>query len=376
MGITDEKRIVLLAGEASGDRHGAKLVEALGRILPNVRFSGVGGEAMRSAGVSIAVDMAELSVVGITEVFQKLPKIRAGFSTVKKLMRDFRPHLLIPIDFPDFNLKAAGLAKKRGIPVLYYISPQIWAWRKNRVYTLKRLVDHIAVILPFEARFYKKHGVPATFVGHPLLDDPLPPKAHRLKDRRSPYVVGLLPGSREGEVTRLFPVMAAAAGFIAQRAEVRFPVSHAPSLQREMLEALVDAHAGNIEMEIVSGGAGRVLEKADAVIAASGTVTLEAALYGVPMVVIYKVSPVSYHIGKAMIRSPHISLVNLIAGKELVAERIQEQATPAAVSEIIRGFFINKDRTDNLKRELLRLRDVLGGPGAAEKTARIAAQMV
>jgi lipid-A-disaccharide synthase len=376
MGITDEKRIVLLAGEASGDRHGAKLVEAIGRILPNARFSGVGGEAMRSAGVSIAVDMAELSVVGITEVFQKLPRIRSGFSTVKKLLRDFRPHLLIPIDFPDFNLKAAGLAKKRGIPVFYYISPQIWAWRKNRIHTLKRFVDHIAVILPFEARFYKKHGVPATFVGHPLLDDPLPPKAHCLKNRRPPFVVGLLPGSREGEVTRLFPVMAAAAGFIARRAGVRFLVSHAPSLQREMLEALVDTHAGDIEVKIVSGGARRVLEKADAVIAASGTVTLEAALYGVPMVVIYKVSPVSYHIGKAMIRSPHISLVNLVAGKELVAERIQEQATPAAVSEIICGFFINKDRTDNLKRELLRLRDVLGGPGAAEKTARIAAQMV
>jgi len=196
--------VAIIAGEASGDQHGAKLVRAMQKKQPELFFCGIGGPALRQAGVRIVVDAAELTVVGITEVFSKIPDILKGMGIIKKLLKSLKPDLLILIDFPDFNLHVAAGAKKLGIPVLYYISPQIWAWRRGRGKRIGKLVDHMAVILPFEDKFYQEFDVPVTFVGHPLLDDALPSVGQALKvGIQVPPVIGLVPGSRENEVTRV-----------------------------------------------------------------------------------------------------------------------------------------------------------------------------
>jgi lipid-A-disaccharide synthase len=223
--------IFLIAGEASGDLHGAHLVKALKARCDTLVFSGIGGQAMQEAGVDIVVDAATLSVVGITEVLSRLPDILSGMAVAKSFLRTRHPDLLILIDFPDFNLKMAAFAKKLKIPILYYISPQIWAWRSGRVTKIGRLVDHIAVILPFEASFYRKHHIPVTFVGHPLLDDfrePLP----ALALGNTPPVIGLLPGSRASEISRHLPVMLQAAGILSEQLDIQFVLSVAPGYRR------------------------------------------------------------------------------------------------------------------------------------------------
>jgi lipid-A-disaccharide synthase len=250
------------------------------------------------------VDAAELSVVGLTEVFAKLPAIFNGLRTVKRQLKKQKPDLLILIDFPDFNLNIAAAAKKIGIRVLYYISPQIWAWRPGRVKRIARLVDHMAVILPFEEDFYKTHHVPATFVGHPLLDSPLPTAAQALKNTNDAQpVIGLLPGSREIEIARHVPVMLETAGILRERfTHIKFIISHAPSVRREQLDQLVQNHSPDIDLEIISAPVEEVFPCCSMLIAASGTVTLQAAIHGLPMVIIYKVSPLSYWLGRALVR--------------------------------------------------------------------------
>ena len=205
---TNQFCVAILAGEASGDQHGARLVSAMQKKNPALFFCGMGGDALRQAGVRIVMEASELTVVGITEVFAKIPAILKGMAKIKKLLKSLRPDLLILIDFPDFNLHIAAVAKKLDIPVLYYISPQIWAWRQGRVKRIGKLVDHMAVILPFEQRFYKEHNVPVTFVGHPLLDTDLPAAGPVLNaEPDGPTVIGLVPGSRDNEIIRHLPVM-------------------------------------------------------------------------------------------------------------------------------------------------------------------------
>ena len=279
--ISSSSTVVIVAGETSGDLHGAKLVNAMQSRSDKLHFCGVGGPALRRAGVHISVDAAELSVVGLTEVVAKLAAILNGLRTVKRLLKQLKPDLLILIDFPDFNLNIAAAAKKMGIRVLYYISPQIWAWRPGRMKRIARLVDHMAVILPFEEDFYKKHHVPVTFVGHPLLDSQLPARGEAPKnaDDTQP-VVGLLPGSREIEIARHVPVMLETAGILKARfARVKFLISHAPSVRREQLEWLVQKNLPGIDLEIISDPVEDVFQRCSVLIAASGTVTLQAAIH-------------------------------------------------------------------------------------------------
>lgn len=372
----DPRCVMIVAGEASGDLLGANLVGALRRQAPGLFVCGIGGHHLRAQGVRILLDASRLAVVGITEVLGKLPVIWEALGCAKKLLQSLRPELLILIDFPDFNLRLARMAKKRGVPVLYYVSPQVWAWRQARVKTIKRRVDHMAVILPFEADFYRAHGVPVTFVGHPLLDvwggaPPPPPAAD------APPVVGLLPGSREGEIRRLLPVMLQAARRLEKRFEtIRFLVSAAPMVAREQVQEMVARFPGRAPVVVVADGIAPILRGCHLVLAASGTVTLEAALGGVPMVIAYKVSPLSYRIGKALIRVKHISLVNLIAGRELVPELIQDQANPADIAAAAAGMLADSQRLASLRAELLTIRSLLGGGGASARVAAIALELL
>ena len=368
-------QVMIVAGEASGDMHGAKLAEALITRNRQVDLFGIGGDRMRAAGVHIEVDAHRLAVVGITEVIAKLPQILDGMRTAKRLIAERRPDLLILIDFPDFNLRLATFAKKHGVPVLYYISPQIWAWRQGRVRKIRQIVDHMAVILPFEETFYRRHGVPVTFVGHPLMDHyrgPVPRPL--LPEGTEALTIGLMPGSRDSEVQKVLPLMLAAARLIGQRKRVRFLLSQAPSVTPCLVQRM--AEDADVAVTLFKGNTGGLLQEAALVIVASGTSTLEAALHETPMVIVYKVSPLSYRLGKALIRVPHIGLVNLIAGKRVAPELIQHEASPEAIADQTLALLNNAERLGAMKSELAQVVRRLGAPGASDKVAGIAFEML
>ncbi len=368
-----QKCVMIVAGEASGDMHGANLVRQMrSQAGDSLFFCGVGGQAMRSAGVKIVIDASQLSVVGITEVIRKLPEIFAGMSATKRIVLSGLPDLLILVDFPDFNLRLAAVAKRMGIPVFYYIAPQVWAWRQGRVRTIRKLVDRMAVILPFEEEFFTSHGVPATFVGHPLLDVEKSSHTTTVSNRDGP-VVGLLPGSRPGEVERHLPIMMKAAAMIGKsRDDITFLVSCAPSVPIEHVARITEPFEGRARFALVAGGAGEVLGQSTLVVTASGTVGLETALYGVPMVVIYRVSLVSYLLARALVRIKNISLVNLIAGREIVPELIQGNASAGNIAGQILQMVGDGKVLEEARRNLAMVREKLGGPGASARAAQIA----
>lgn len=368
-------RIFLIAGEASGDLHGAGLVHAIRARLPEAEFSGIGGPCMESAGVRLLFPASRLAVVGVVEILTHCGDILRAFRLTRGALRRERPDLLVLIDYPEFNLLVAGRARSLGIPVFYYVSPQVWAWRQGRVRKLRRLVDRMAVILPFEQDFYARRGMDVTFVGHPLLDV-VRSRMSRAEFRRAAGldpdrpVVGLLPGSRAGEIGRVFPVMAAAAAeVIRSRPGVQFMVPLAPGVRSSSLEPLVPGRAGLIPVE---GMTYEAIAASDTVLLASGTVTLEAAILGTPMVVMYRVSPLTAWLGRRLVRVPFFSLVNLVAGRRVVPELLQEEATPGRLAEEILALLDDAGTRALQVRGLAEVSRALGVPGAADRAAEAA----
>jgi lipid-A-disaccharide synthase len=375
---SEKKCIMIVAGEASGDLHGAKLVRAMLAQDPSLFFVGIGGSRLRSAGVRIVVDAAQLAVVGITEVFAKGLSLLKGVSSAKRLLKTLAPDLLILIDFPDFNLHLAAKAKRIGIPVLYYISPQIWAWRQGRIRQIKSRVDHMAVILPFEEAFYRQHQVPATFVGHPLLDEREPVTAsEKAPQKIQAPLIGLLPGSRDKEVLRHLPVMLQCATLLCRHfKQIRFVVSRAPTVSVALFDDIMGEFSHGEAMTVFGGPVGEIFKQSRMVIAVSGTVTLEAALTGTPTVIIYKVSPVSYWIGKRLVRVEHIGLINLIAEKRIVPELVQQEVTPENIFKHVEAMLQNPEQFEETVAELLRAAGRLGKPGASKRTAALAMKLI
>ena len=369
---------MIIAGETSGDLHGAKLVSAMQKKNNKLFFCGIGGRALKETGVNILIDASEISVVGITEVFSKTPGILRGLRMVKKMLKTAPPDLLILIDFPDFNLHVASTAKKLRIPILYYISPQIWAWRSGRVKKIGKLVDHMAVILPFEEKFYKERGIPVTFVGHPIMENNLLSEEVLLeKWLEDTPVIGLLPGSRHGEIARHLPIMLEAARILFQKIKpIKFAISLAPDVEEKYIKDIVKKFNRTDAFEIITDNVEKIFEKSRIVVAASGTVTLEAAISGTPMVIIYKVSPVSYFLGKNLIQVKHIGLVNLVAGKEIVPELIQQAASPGGIADLVIKMLSNPSGLKALGMELLSIRNKLGEAGASERVSDIAFSML
>jgi len=350
--------------------HGAKLAESLNAYDEQMELFGIGGERMRSAGVHIEFDARRLAVVGITEVFAKLPQILGGMRTAKRMIVERKPDLLILVDFPDFNLHLAAFAKKHAIPVLYYISPTIWAWRQGRIKKIKRIVDHMAVILPFEEAFYRQHQIPVTFVGHPLMDRYTSRSdRHELSSGDNAFSIGLMPGSRDSEVVKLLPVMLQAAKLIAQRKNTRFLLSQAPSVSPGLMHRLTNEL--DFEVTIFKESTELLLRQVTFVIVASGTATLEAAIHITPMVIVYRVSPLSYRVGKALIKVPHIGLVNLIAGKRAVPELIQHEASPEEIARQVLSLLTDPDKLKRMKDDLAEVTRRLGEAGASDKVAQI-----
>ena len=282
------------------------------------------------------------------------------------------------IDYPDFNLRIAAAAKKLRIPVLYYISPQIWAWRQGRVKKIGKIIDHMAVILPFEEIFYKKHGIPVTFVGHPLLDSSIDSSRSSSEIKKSgQQIIGLLPGSRNSEITKLLPVMLETAVLLQKKFDdIKFILSIAPTVDKQYIKKTVRNFNSIINLELNNGPVINVLEQSCFVITASGTVTLETGISGTPMIIVYKISPVSFMLGKLMIKVENIGLVNLIAGKTLVPELIQNEASPQNIAAATGRILDDPLLMENIHNELLKIKNILGGPGASLEVAKIALNML
>jgi lipid-A-disaccharide synthase len=368
---------MIIAGEASGDLHGAHLVEAMRRLDPDLDFLGIGGDALRRAGVEVRVDNSDIAVVGGAEVLSKLRPILRALRQAKQDLKKIRPALLILIDFPDFNLRVAAAAKKLGIPVMYYISPQIWAWRAGRVKKIKKLVDHMVVIFPFEVDFYKEWDIPVTFVGHPLLDSTPSAGTGKISDdlKGNGILVGLLAGSRTQEVTRMLPTMVTVAEILSQQLEgVRFAIPVASSVGRDIVEGIVEG--AKAEILVLSNRLQDILDQATLVITASGTVTLEAAIAGTPMIIVYRLSPLSYWIGKRLIHVTHIGLVNLVGEKPIVPELIQHDASAENISDLALAMIQDEHGLAQMQAELHRVAEKLGLPGASKRAAEVAVGML
>jgi lipid-A-disaccharide synthase len=375
----EQKTVVIIAGEASGDLHGAHIIDALLRRNGRLTISGAGGTAMKRAGAQVVVDTKELSVMGITAVLAKAPHIIKLMFRLKRFLAHTQPDLLILIDFPDFNLHLAGHAKKLGIPVLYYIGPTVWAWRSGRIYKIKKRVDHMAVILPFEEPIYKIHDVPVTYVGHPLLDDTdVAQYSHVNRSSRNldhPRIA-LLPGSREDEVKRLLPNMLRAAQIIRDRnPHACFILSRAPSIDAPLIREIVDRHPLEY-MEIVSDPVGAVFHRSTIAIVASGTASLEAAIYGIPAVIVYQVSGFSYWLGNKLVKVPHIGMANLIAGRRIMPELVQDEATAENMANTTHGLLADKAAYEKMIIDIKQVQKRLGRSGASDRVAAIADRLM
>jgi len=379
------RTVMIIAGEASGDLHGARLVQAMRRREPGLAFCGMGARELAGAGVELLFDAGRIAVVGLVEVLTHISDIFSAMSILTRRMREAPPDLLILIDFPDFNLHLANKAKKLGIPIFYYISPQVWAWRTGRVKTIGRLVDAMAVILPFEESFYRSRGVAAQYVGHPLLD------SVRVTSNREEFcrrhginpahtLVGLLPGSRQREIASLLPDFLAAAKRLHGKYEQQFvfllPVAATIS-EDDLWRNGLDIFAECIDIHLIHEDRYDMMAACDAVVAASGTVTLELAILGTPMVVVYRVSPHTYFIGRLLIRHMQFfSLVNLIAERLVVPELLQEEVTPANIEADLTRLLFDEKAGREVRQGLTEVRVKLGDAGASAQAADLALKLL
>ncbi len=375
MKLNEERKILIVAGETSGDLLGAHLVKAVLSMDPRLRFYGVGGKHLRSMGMEVVFDNSEVAVVGILEVFSRLRSLYRMFRWLKRSLEREKPTLAILIDFPDFNLRLAKEANKRGVPVFYYISPQVWAWRRGRVKKIAKLVHKLLVVLPFEVPFYRQRGIECEFVGHPLIDIVKPhlskeeahEKFHLDGDKRT---IGLLPGSRREEVQNLLPVLLKSAHLLLRDfPNLQFIIPLAPAIDRFQVEKYIED--SNLDIRVVGEHIYDVFNICDLIITASGTATLEAAIMGTPMIIVYKVSFLSYLVGRLLVKVKSIGLVNLIAEKRIVPELIQGQASPINIFNEASEMLRNPRLLSMIRGELRKVREKLGSPGTSQRAAQI-----
>ncbi|MCK4547933.1 MAG: lipid-A-disaccharide synthase [Candidatus Eisenbacteria sp.] len=369
-------RILIVAGEPSGENHAARLARALRAEDPHCRLFGVGGSAMREAGVHLLAEV-DLGVIGFAEVVRHLPALRRLQQQLGRFFRDEPPDLFIPVDYPGFNLRMCRTARRHEVPVMYYISPQVWAWGRARVKKIARLVDRMVTILPFEEAFYAGSGVDVEFVGHPLLESldedednsgALRESLGMVADQR---LIGLLPGSRESEISRMFPVMLSAADRIRRAfPELRFVAAAWSDVRARQLARL--SGSSSSWLDIVTGDARTVIRASEMVLVASGTATLETACLETPMVVLYRLSLLSWLIGRAVVRVPHIALANLVAGEQVVPELVQHDATPERIANEALRILESPERQREMREALKRVRGRLGYRDASRRAAAIA----
>lgn len=375
------KHVMIVAGEASGDLHGAVLARELLALDSSMKLSGIGGAGMAATGVTILYDISRLAVMGIIEVISRLKDIRSAMKTLEKQFEMNRPDLLILIDYPGFNLELARRAKKYNIPVLYYISPKIWAWREGRITRIKKYVDRMAVILPFEKKYYRGHGFEVDFVGNPLLDQVQPTlTSNEFKIQygidHDATIIGIMPGSRKQEIAKILPVFVETALLLNEK--IKKCVYLLP-LASTLTEDDLNEHGvmdDRLDIRIIKENRYETMAACDAAMAASGTLTMELGILQVPMVVCYRISKLTHFLAKPFIKAEYASLVNLVAEKEVVTELLQQEATPENIYREILPLLLNQEARDSMKQELFNVSKQLGEPGASKRTARLAMKML
>ncbi len=380
------KKVMIIAGEASGDMHGAKLVTAMLAKRPNLSFCGMGGKGLIAAGVDVLFDAKKIAVVGLAEVFSHLPDILRARKILRTTLMEERPSLLILIDFPDFNLMLAKFAKKLGIPVFYYITPQVWAWRTGRVKTIGERVDRVGVILPFEEEFFRNRGLAADYVGHPLLDS-----VNTTCDRdefcrlhgidTDQLCVGLIPGSRNKEIATLLPILLQTALRLQKKSRKKmvFLLPLASTISEEKIrENGLDDFGQELDVRLIKENRYDMMAACDAAIVVSGTVTLELALLDTPMVVVYKVSPATYRFGRMLINKDlkYFSLVNLITDSDVVPELFQSEVSPERIEEEVSTILFDSQQRNKMLQGLELVRNRMGEAGASDKAANLAFSLI
>lgn len=368
-------KIMLVAGEASGDQHAAELVAAIKRHAPHTSFFGMGGSLMQQAGVTIYYDLVAMAVIGIVEAVKKIGIFFKILKLAESLLENYQPDMVILTDFPDLNFKIAAKAKAMHIPVIYYISPQIWAWRKGRIHTIKRSVDHMLVIFPFEEPLYQQAGVPVTFVGHPLLDlikpemDPLKKRQLLLGERSGPLVT-LAPGSRHQEIKLLLPIMAETAQQLQQDFPgIKFILPLARTISKKMVETILAPY--NLNAVIIEKEPLAARAASDLAIISSGTATLETAILNVPMLICYKMHLLSYILAKMFVKLPYFGLANLAAGKKIAPEFLQHDMTAKNLVKAAHSLLSDDKMAQAQRQGWEKVKDRLGGTGAAERAAGV-----
>lgn len=373
-----EKKIMILAGEASGDKHGAEMARAMLQINPKLNLLGMGSKQMQAAGVAVFFDSSCIAVMGIVEIVKHWGNIKKAMAQVKDKIESEKPDLLICIDYQEFNQKMASHAKSLGVKVLFYISPQIWAWRPKRVKKIGRCIDQMAVIFPFEVDFYTKHHIPVTYVGHPLLDKmPLLESIDSLDEiQKNKKTVGLFPGSRQSELTRVLPIMLKSALRLKNiyGDDIQFVLPVADSLDMDQVKKIIRQHG--ISVSLFSDNLYRLIKSCDAIISCSGTVTLEIALLEIPLCVVYKLSWLTHQIMSRLMIIDHFCLVNIVAKKLIVKEFLQHDANAQNISKEIEHILDDRPYTAKMKQGLMRVKQQLGEGGGSKNIAQLALKLL
>jgi len=372
--------VFIIAGEASGDLHASHLARELLNIDSSLVLKGMGGENMRRAGVDILIDASELAVVGLFEVLANYRTIKRALESIKKTISDNPPDLLVLVDYQEFNQRLAAYAKSIGVKVLFYIGPQVWAWRPKRVYKMAKIVDQMAVIFPFEVDLYKEAKVPVEFTGHPLVEevvaDKNPEQARKTLELEELTTIGLFPGSRRGEIKRVLPIqLKTAKKLLKANPDLQFVLPLAESLSEDVLDPFIEDIV-DLRIAVINGKPYDVMQACDAIITASGTATLEIALMGIPMAIVYKISWLSYFILKFIVSIKWIGLVNIVADKYIVQEFLQGKARPGKIAREIQRILSDKDYNDTMRRELSLIRDRLGDKSGSTHIAQLAYKML
>jgi lipid-A-disaccharide synthase len=366
---------MISCGETSGDLYAGALAREILRMQPAASVSGFGSDRLREAGATLVGDFSGLSVTGILEVARVLPRTYATYRRLVAHAEATRPDVFVAVDFPDFNFRLARAIGALGVPVVYYISPQLWAWRPGRMKTMRRIADRVLVIFPFEEAIYQNAGVPVQWVGHPMLDVARQPEPrgdflarHGLDPGRP--VVALLPGSRRNEVREILPGLIEAAHRIRARLpDVQFLLARAPHLPNGLFDSLTPESSA-IKVRVVDSAADNVLASADVALVASGTVTVQAALHECPMVVVYRLSPITYRLGRPFVHVDTFAMANLVAGRRVVPELIQDDFTPDAVAREALALLLDPAAAGRMRADLRSVREKLGGPGASLRAAQ------
>lgn len=365
--------ILIIAGEESGDIHAGNLVKEMLKRESSLKFYGIGGERMKKAGVELCYHTREMAFLGFLEVIEHLPFIRRVYKTMTRSLQERHPDLVILVDYPGFNIRFAREAKKKGIPVVYYISPQVWAWKKKRINTIARRIAKMIVLFPFEVELYESKGVDVTFIGHPLKDIVKPANSRKTFLQKyglhdSYPILSLLPGSRKQEVEKLLPAMIKGFSLLKQKIpKLQAIIARVDNLDETLYRSIIKDET----IPLATNETYDVISHADAALVASGTATLEAAILRTPMVILYKISFISYLIGRAVVKLNNFGLVNIVAEKMIVPELLQHQVTGKNIAQEMYPLLTDSKKISQMKKELIKVNTILGSPGASERGAEV-----